>query len=147
MRACSLLVIPPPPPGRLAIQGGFPSDLTEINLSAWVSLVQDVTAGLQALPQGLSNCLEPKVWTLLRRLEAATQVRLCHLCYHPDTNCQCSGVPPLAPLPSWSQIMERTPGYGTTVSSSVTTTPSTSLGGMFGLVPPPPGFSIRDTSP
>ena len=56
LRACSLLTIPPPPPGRAAPQGGFPTDLVEINLSDWASLVQDVAAGLQALPPGLSDC-------------------------------------------------------------------------------------------
>ena len=119
----------------------------EINLLDWASLVQDVAAGLQVLPAGLSNCLDPEVITLLQRLEAVSQVRFCHLCYHLDTNCRSAGVPPSTPLTSWSQIMERTPGYGMTVSSGGVTTPSTSLGGMTGLVPPPPGISIWDTFP
>ena len=33
LRACSLLVIPPPPE-RVPPQGGFPTDLSELNLSA-----------------------------------------------------------------------------------------------------------------
>ena len=119
----------------------------EINLSDWASLVQDVAAGLQALPPGLSNCLDPEVVTLLQQLEAVTQVRLCCLCYHPDTNCRCAGVPPSTPLTSWSQITEQTPGYRTTASASGVTTPSTSLGGMSGLVLPPPGISIWDMFP
>ena len=119
----------------------------EINLSDWASLVQDVAAGLQALPPGLSNGLDPKVMTLLQWLEAVTQVRFCHLCYYPDTNCRCAGVPLLTPLTSWSQITEWTPDYRMTASSGGMTTPSTSLGGMSGLVPPPPGISIWDTSP
>ena len=82
--------------------------------------------------------------TLLQQLEAVTQVRLCHLCYYLYTNCRCAGVPLSTPLTSWSQIMERTLGYRMTASSSGVTTPSTSLGGMSGLVPPPPGIS---TSP
>ena len=147
LQAYSLFVIPPPPPGRAAPQGGFQTDLMEINLSDWASLVQDVAAGLQVLPPGLSNCLDPDVITLLQRLEVVTQVRLCHHCYHPDTNCRCAGVPPLTPLTSWSQITERTPGYRMTASSSGVTTLSTSLGGMSGLVPPPPRISIWDTSP
>ena len=40
--------------------------------------------------------------------------------------------------------MEQTPGYGMTASSGGVTTLSTSLGGMSGLVPPPPGISIWD---
>ena len=111
----------------------------------WASLVQDVAAGLQALPPGLSNCLDPEVITLLQWLEAVSQVRFCHLCYHPDTNCRCAGVPPSTPLTSWSQITEQTPGYGMTASSSGVTTLSTSWGGMSGLVLLPPGISIWDT--
>ena len=119
----------------------------EINLSDWASLVQDVAAGLQALPPQLSNCLDPEVITLLQQLEVVTQVRFCHLCYYPDTNCRCAGVPLLTPLTSWSQITEWTPGYRMTASSSGMTTLSTSLEGMSGLVPPPPGISIWDTFP
>ena len=121
----------------------------EINLSDWASLVQDVAAGLQVLPPGLSNCLDPEVITLLQWLEVSqvSQVRFCHLCYHPNTNCRCAGVPLLTPLTSWSQIMEWTPGYGMTTSSSGVTTPSTSLGGMSRLVLPPPGISIWDMFP
>ena len=134
----------PSSPGRVAPQGGFPTDLVEINLSEWASLVQDVAAGLQVLPPGLSNCLDPEVITLLQLLEAVSQVRFCHLCYHPDTNRRCAGVPPLTPLTSWSQIMEQTPGYGMTASSSGVTTLSTYWGGMSRLVLPPPGISIWD---
>ena len=77
---------------------------------------------------------------LLHWLEAVTQVKFCHLCYYPEINCGC--VPPTAPLTSWSQIMEQTLGYGMAASSGGVTTPSTSLGGMSGLVAPPPGISI-----
>ena len=143
LRACSLLVISPPI-GRAVPQGGFPTDLMQINLSAWASLVQDVAASLQALPPGLSNCLDPEILNLLHRLEAVTQVKFCHLCYYPGTNCRCAGVPPTTPSTSWSQIMEQTPGYGTTASSGGVTTPSTSLGSMSRLVPSPPGISIWD---
>ena len=143
LRACSLLVIPLPV-GRVVPQGGFPTDLVQINLSAWASLVQDVAAGLQVLPPRLSNCLDPEILNLLHWLESATQVKFCRLCYYPETNCRCAGVPPTIPPTSWSQIMEQTPGYGVTTSSSGVTTPSTSLGGMSGLVPPPPGISIWD---
>ena len=146
LQACSLLVIPPPPPGRAAPQGGFPADLMEINLSDWASLVQDVAAGLQVLPPGLSNSLDPEVITLLQQLEAVTQVRFCCLCYYLDTNCRCAGVPLSTPLTSWSQITEQTPGYSMTASSGGVTTLSTSWGVMSGLVRPPPGISIWDTS-
>ena len=67
--ACSLLVIPSPPPGSEALPGSFPDDLSEVNLSDWADTVQDVVAGLLALPQGLSSCLLPEVVNLLLRLE------------------------------------------------------------------------------
>ena len=139
---CSLLAIPPPA-GRAVSQGGFSTNLMQINLSDWASLVQDVAASLQALPPGLSNCLDPEV----QCLEAVTQVKFCCLCYYLGANCRCSGVPPSAPLTSWSQITERTQGYGMTTSSGGVTTLSTSLGGMSRFVPPPPGISIWDPSP
>ena len=58
----------------------------QINLSDWVSLVQDVAAGLQVLPPGLSNCLDPKILNLLHRLEVVTQVKFCCLCYYQGQN-------------------------------------------------------------
>ena len=141
LQACSLLVIPPPA-GRAAPQGGFPTDLTGINLSDWAALVQDVAAGLQVLPPRLSNCLGPEVVNLLQLLEAATGVGFCCFCCNLEPHCRCVGVPQLAPPTSWSQILEQTPGYGTTSSAGGVTTLSTSLGGLPGLGPPPPGISI-----
>ena len=142
---CPVSLLPPhhsPSPGRVAPQGGFLTDLTGINLSDWAALVQDVAAGLQVLPPGLGNCLVPEVVNLLQLLEAATGVGFCHHCCNLEPHCRCVGVPPLAPPMSWSQILEQTPGYGTTSSASGVATLSTSLGGMPRLVPPPPGISI-----
>ena len=36
-------------------QGGFPTDLSELNLSGWATLVQDVAPGLQVLPPNLGH--------------------------------------------------------------------------------------------
>ena len=141
LRACSLLVIPPPA-GRVAPQGGFLTDLMGINLLDWAALVQDVVAGLQALPPRLSNCLGPKVVNLLQLLEAATGVGFCHHCCNLEPHCRCVGVPQSAPPMLWSQILEQIPGYGTTSSTGGVTALSTSLGGMPRLVPPLPGLSI-----
>ena len=38
LRACSLLVIPPPEE-RVPLPGGFPMDLSDLNLSGWATLV------------------------------------------------------------------------------------------------------------
>ena len=118
------------------------TDLTEINLLGWAALVQDVVAGLQALPPGLSHGLGPQVVALLQLLEVATEVGFCCHCCNPVRHCRCVVVPQLTPPMSWSQFMEQTLGYGVTPSSSGMTTPSTSRGGMSGYVPPPPGISI-----
>ena len=137
LRVCSLLVIPPPPPGNKALPGRFPDDLLEINLSVWADLVQDVVVGQLALPHGMHNCLFPEVTKLLLHLESVTQVVFCHRCYLPGANCRCLGMSSLAPSPSWSQVAELTPGYGTLASTGAMTTLSTSLQGAAGLAPLP----------
>ena len=129
LRACSLLVVPPPT-GSVAPQGGFLTNLMGINLSDLAALVQDMVAGLQALPPGLSSCLGLQVVNLLQLLEAATGVGFFHFCCHPEPHCRFVGVSQSAPPMSWSQIAEQTPGYGVTASSGGVTTLSTSLGGM-----------------
>ena len=145
MRVCSLLVIPPPI-GRTVPQGGFPTDLTELNLSGWADLVQDMVAGLQALPPRLSRDLGHKVVALLQLLEAATGVGFCRHCCHPRPRCKCTGASQPAPPMSWSQIVEQAPGYGLTSSSGGVTHLSTSMGGMPGYVVPPPGLTPPDFS-
>ena len=145
MRACSLLVIPPPI-GRTVPQGGFPTDLTELNLLGWAALVQDVAAGLQALPPRLSHDLGLQVVALLQLMEVATRVWFCCHCCNPRPRCRCMGASQLASPASWSQIVEQTPGYGVTSSSGGVTTPSTSIGGMPGYVAPPPGLTPPDFS-
>ena len=143
---CSLLVIPPPI-GRTVPQGGFPTDLIELNLSGWADLVQNMAAGLQALPPRLSLDLGSQVVALLQLLEAATGVGFCHRCCHPRPRCTCMGASQPVPPTSWSQIVQQAPGYGVTSSSRGVTNPSTSMGGMPGYVAPPPDFSIWSIPP
>ena len=90
LRACYLLVIPPPS-DRIPTQGGFLMDLSELNLSGWAALVQDVAAGLQALPPNLS-CDEvlPAV-ALLQLLETSTGLGFCHYCCRLGSQCTCMG--------------------------------------------------------
>ena len=145
LQACSLLVIPPPN-GRTVPQGGFPTDLTELNLSGWATLVQDVVAGLQVLPPRLNHDLGSQVVALLQLLEAATGVGFCCHCCNPRFHCNCMGASQPAPPTSWSQIIEQTPGYGLTSSSGGVTHSSTSMGGMPGYVAPPPGLTPWDYS-
>ena len=145
LRVCSLLVIPPPI-GRTVPQGGFPTDLTELNLSGWADLVQDVAVGLQALPPRLCLDLGTQVIALLQLLEAATGVGFCHHCCHPRPRCMCTGASQPAPPTSWSQIVQQAQGYGVTSSSGGVTDPSTLMGGMPGYMAPPPGLTPPDFS-
>ena len=118
-----------------------------INLSDWATLVQDMAAGLQALPPSLSSSLGLQVVNLIQLLEVATGVGFCHFCCNPEPHCRCVRVSQLAPPMLWSQIAEQTPGYGVTTSSGGVTTPSTSLGGMSEYVAPLPGLSIWNMPP
>ena len=145
LRACSLLVIPPPP-DRIPTQGGFPMDLSELNLSGWAVLVQDVVAGLQVLPPNLGRDMVLPAMAILQLLETLTGLGFCRYCCHLGSRCTCMGAYQLAPPQSWSQIVEQTPGYGVTASSGGMTTPSTTVSGMSGYVAPPPGLPPIDFS-
>ena len=145
LRVCSLLVIPPPI-GRTVPQGGFLSDLTELNLSGWADLVQDMTAGLQVLLPMLCLDLGTPVIALLQLLEAATGVGFCCHCCHPRPHCTCTGASQLAPPMLWSQIVQQTQGYGVTSTSRGVTDLSTLMGGMPGYVAPPPSLTPPDFS-
>ena len=145
LRACSLLVIPPPP-DRIPMQGGFPMDLSELNLSGWAALVQDVVAGLQALPPNLGRDMVLPAVALLQLLEMSTGLGFCHYCCHLGSQCTCMGAYQPAPPQLWNQIVEQTPGYGVTASSGGMTTPSTTVGGMSGYVAPPLGLTPPDFS-
>ena len=127
-------------------QGGFPADLTELNLSGWANLVQDTAVGLQVLPLRLSLDLDSQVVALLQLLEVATGVGFCCHCCHPRPRCMCTGVSQLAPPMSWSQIVQQAPGYGMTSSSRGVTHLSTSMGGIPGYGAPPPGLTSPDYS-
>ena len=143
--ACSVLAIRPPTE-RMPPFGGFPMDLSELNLLGWAALVQDVVAGLQAVPPNLVHDVGLPVMVLLQLLEATTGMGFCHFCCHPGSWCKCMGAYQQAPTETWSQIVEQTPGYGVTASSGGMATPSTTVAGMSGYVAPPPGLTPPDFS-
>ena len=145
LRACSLLVIPPPP-DRVPLWGGFPTDLSELNLSSWATLVQDVAAGLQVLPPNLGHDMSLPAMALLQLLETSTGVGFCHDCYHLGSRCICMGTYQPNPPQSWSQMVEQIQGYGVTASSGGMTTPSTTAAEMSGYVAPPPSLPPIDFS-
>ena len=145
MRACSLLVIPPPKE-RVPPPGGFLTDLLDLNLSSWAGLVQDIASGLLALLPNLGSNMGLPAVALLQLLEKATGWGYCHYCCHLGSRCICMGAYSPAPLPLWSQVVEESPGYRVTASSGGMTTPSTTAAGMSRYVSPPPGLPLIDFS-
>ena len=141
LRACSLLVIPPPKE-RVPPPGGFPSDLSNLNLSSWAGLVQDITSGLLAPPPNLGSDMGLPAVVLLELLEKVTGWGYCHYCCHLGSRCICMGAYSPVPPPSWSQVVDQSPGYGATASSGGMTAPSTTAAGMSGYVPPPHQASL-----
>ena len=139
LRACSLLVIPPPK-DREPPPGGFPKDLSDLNLSGWAGLVQDIASGLLALPPNLASEVSLAAVALLDLLEKTTGWVYCHFCYHLGSRCACMGAFP----PSWSQVVGESPECGATASSGGMTAPGTSASGMSRYLPPPPGLPPID---
>ena len=145
LQACSVLAIPPPTE-RTPPSGGFPKDLSELNLSGWAALIQDMVAGLQAVPPNLVHDVALPMMVLLQLLEATMGVGFCHFCCHLSPQCKCIGAYQQAPTKTWSQVVEQTPGNGVTASSGGMTTPSTTTEGMPGYVAPLPGLTPPDFS-
>ena len=121
-------------------------DLSELNLLGWATLVQDVAAGLQALPPNLGHDMGLPAVALLQLLEMLTGLGFYRYCCHLGSRCTCMGAYQPTPPQSWSQMVEQTPGYGVTASSLGMTTPSTTVAGMSGYVAPPPGLTPPDFS-
>ena len=142
LRACSLVAIPPseertPPPG------GFPRDLSRMNLTSWAGLIQAVAQGMKVVPPNLSMevCLDSMV--LLQLLEATTGIGYCRICCQPSPQCRC--LQP-APTETWSQMMARIPGQGVVASTGGPTTPGTATTEVQeqGGPSPPPGLHPLD---
>ena len=143
LRACSVLAIPPStertPPPR-----GFPKDLSELNLTSWVGLIQDVAQGLREVPPNLNLevCLNTIV--LLQLLEATMGVGYCRFCCRPSPRCTCLGAYQRAPTETWSQVMEQIPGHGVAASSGGPTAPSTTSAEAPKHKTPPLGPTLPD---
>ena len=74
LRVCSLLAIPPPPPGQEALPGDVPEDLSQDNLSTWADTVQDVAAGMIVPQPGTDQIIFPQVVEVLTLLESVSRV-------------------------------------------------------------------------
>ena len=121
LRACSLLAIPPPPPGQEALPGGVPEDLSQDNLSTWADTVQDVVAGMIAPQPETSQTIFPQVVEVLTLLESVSRVAFCRQCYLPGSACGCLGGCSTASTastagPSWSDIAD--PTFGPNLASA-----------------------------
>ena len=130
LRACSILAIPPPPPGQEALPGGVPEDLSQDNLSTWAETVQDVAAGMIAPQPETSQTIFPQVVEVLTLLESVSRVMFCCQCYLPGSACRCLGDSSTASTAStagqsWSDIADPTFGPN-----------SASAGGGAGSAPP-----------
>ena len=145
LRACSLLVIPPPKE-RVPPPGGFPTDLSDLNLSSWAGLIQDVTSGLLVPLPNLGSNMSLPAMTLLELLEKTIGWGYCRFCYHLGSRCICMGAYSPAPPTMWSQVVEESPGYRVTASSGGMTAPSTTAAEMSRYVPPPPHLPPIDFS-
>ena len=128
--ACSILAIPPPPPGQEALPGGVPEDLSQDNLSTWAETVQDVAAGMIAPQPEMSQTIFPQVVEVLTLLESVSRVTFCHQCYLLGSACRCLGGSSTTSTAStagqsWSDIADPTFGPN-----------SASAGGGAGSAPP-----------
>ena len=143
LRACSLVAILPSME-RTPPLGGFPKDLSGMNLLSWAGLIQDVAQGLRVVPPNLSVeiCLDTMV--LLQLLEATMGVGFCRFCCQPNPRCMCLEAYQWAPAETWSQMMEQSPGQGVAASTGGPTTPGTSTAEVPGHGAPPPGLLLLD---
>ena len=121
-------------------------DLSDLNLSGWAGLVQDVTSNLLTPPPNLGSDVSLPAVALLKLLKKTTGWGYCHFCYHLGSRCICMGAYFPVPPPSWSQVVGELPGCGVTASSGGMTAPSTTAAGMSRYVPPPPGLPPIDFS-
>ena len=149
LRACSLVAIPPseertPPPG------GFPRDLSGMNLTSWAGLIQDVAQGMKVASSQLGHGGLPRLNGLAPAARGHHRDGLLQdlLPTHPRR--RCPGDYRQAPTETWSQIMARMPGQGVVASIGGPTTPGTATVEVqeqgVPLPLPPPGLHPPDFS-
>ena len=99
LRACSLLLILPPPPGELVRRESIPLSLADMAGPDWIKMVRDLASKMSTLLTGF--CVsEQQVSSLLKKLERATGVPSCRGCHHPRRVCICA--PPATEFSGWS---------------------------------------------
>ena len=132
----------PPSVERTPAPGGFPKDLSGMNLTSWAGLIQDVAQGMSAVPPNLSVevCLDSMV--LLQLMEATTAIGYCRFYCQPSSQCTCLGAYHWAPSETWSQMMDRIPGQGVVASTGGPTTPGTATAEVPGQGAPSPPLGL-----
>ena len=83
MRACSLLAIPPPPPGTSLRHVEIPMDLTAMSLPEWIDKIQDLATGMVMLPPTFLVSRVVVQSSVLPKLKKVSGVRACRFCLHP----------------------------------------------------------------
>ena len=116
MRVCSLLAIPPPPPGMPVRHLEIPMDLNTMRLPDWVNNVRDLATGLVMLPPTFLVTGKVIQSSVLPKLERVAGVKACRFCLHPHTVCGCSQIS------AWSHTSTRqTPAMTTSAHSNDST--------------------------
>ena len=149
LRASSLMVIPPLPPGSQPLARSTAVDLMGNNLTQWASDVQEVTSYMWWSPEVAVRCPLTDMIGVLNRLEGLARVRYCRSCFGVGPGCQCSAVPHQASGPMAALWTPPTLSYSAMVSSTETTA-STSAAGVTPpshLPPREPAIELMDTLP
>ena len=139
LRAGSLLVVPPLPPGSQPLAGSTTVDLLGNSLTQWATHVQDVASGMILPPEAAVNCPQADIVGVLNRLEGLTQVRYCRHCFGVGQKCRCSTIPHQAPGPTLALWTPPMVSYMAMISSTKTTA-STSVARATHPSHPPPGI-------
>ena len=146
LRACSLMVMPPPAPGMPSLAGLTTVNLPGSSLTQWATHIQDVISGMRMPPEAAVNCSQEDIVGVLNQLERLTPVKYCRLCFRVGKKCRCSNVPHQTSSQASALWMPPTMSY-MTMASSTETTASSSVGGVPPLRYPPPGLPPVDPAP
>ena len=129
MRACSLLVIPSPPPRTPLRHLEIPMDLTTMTLPNWINYEQDLATGMVMLLPTFLVTGKVIQSSVLPKLERVAGVKSCRFCLHPHTACGCSQIS------AWSHTSTRQTLATVTTAGSHASTSVSDL-----ITHPPPGL-------
>ena len=128
LRAGSLMVIPPPPPGSQPLPGAPLVDLMGQNLAQWADQVQEVASHMRLPPLVAAECPTSDIVGVLGRLEGMTQTQYCQHCFGVGQQCQCTVAPHRAPGPTMALWTPPIASYAAMASSMETTVSTSTVG-------------------